>query len=293
MKKIFILGMGAQKAGTTWMHDYLDKYEETDFGFKKEYHVLDFNLKPFRKMGIKRFFSLENIKNHRQELIHVKRDKIDRDLTGNFLTTAMILHPDLYFSYFNSLLKNEVRISGDFTPEHAGLEKTILKQVKDTFENEGVEVLPIFLMRDPVERIKSNIAMTLAKNNKKITKDDEVSVIKNYQETARESIKSDYMSTIRNIKAVFGERSFISFYETIFSEKETKRLSALLELDYLKPNFNAFSNKSKRKKVNLSDEHKSVIVENYRDTYFSLYELYGESFINDIWESCRFLNNER
>ena len=108
-----------------------------------------------------------------------------------------------------------------------------------------------FLMRDPVERIKSNIAMTLnAKNNKKITKDDEVSVIKNYQETARESIKSDYMSTIKKHQSCFWRKELhFFFYETIFSEKETKRLSALLELDYLKPNFNAFSNKSKRKKL--------------------------------------------
>tara|TARA_B100000900_G_scaffold416051_1_gene448744 strand:- start:9985 stop:10857 length:873 start_codon:yes stop_codon:yes gene_type:complete len=289
MKKIFILGMGAQKAGTTWMHDYLDKYKETDFGFKKEYHVLDFKLKPFQKMGINRFFSLEDIKNYRKELINHKRDQIDHNLIGNFLTTAMILHPDLYFSYFNSLLKNEVRISGDFTPEHAGLEKATLKQVKDKFENEGIEVFPIFLMRDPVERIKSNIAMTLAKNSKKMTRDEEISVIKSYQETARESIKSDYMSTIRNIKAVFGERYFISFYETIFSEEETKRLSVLLGLDYIKPNFNTFSNKSRRKKTELSEEHMSVIVENYRNTYFNLYELYGESFINDIWKSCKFL----
>ena len=41
MKKIFILGVGAQKAGTTWLHRQLIKSANFNFGHRKEYHVFD------------------------------------------------------------------------------------------------------------------------------------------------------------------------------------------------------------------------------------------------------------
>lgn len=40
-KKIFLLGIGAQKAGTTWLHNQLVLNNNVDLGFAKEYHVLD------------------------------------------------------------------------------------------------------------------------------------------------------------------------------------------------------------------------------------------------------------
>ena len=42
-KPIFVLGVGAQKAGTTWLHEYLASLPEVDLGFMKEYHVFDQN----------------------------------------------------------------------------------------------------------------------------------------------------------------------------------------------------------------------------------------------------------
>ena len=41
MKKNFILGVGCQKGGTTWLHQQLNKSKNTDMGFLKEYHVFD------------------------------------------------------------------------------------------------------------------------------------------------------------------------------------------------------------------------------------------------------------
>ena len=41
MEKNFILGVGCQKGGTSWLHSQLDKSHHTDFGFLKEYHVFD------------------------------------------------------------------------------------------------------------------------------------------------------------------------------------------------------------------------------------------------------------
>ena len=41
MKKTFILGVGAQKAGTTWLHRQFKKNATFNLGHRKEYHVFD------------------------------------------------------------------------------------------------------------------------------------------------------------------------------------------------------------------------------------------------------------
>ena len=40
-QRTFLLGLGAQKAGTAWMHRYLESSPQCDPGFRKEYHVWD------------------------------------------------------------------------------------------------------------------------------------------------------------------------------------------------------------------------------------------------------------
>ena len=40
-QKTFLIGLGAQKAGTSWLWDYIDAASGTDMGPVKEYHVLD------------------------------------------------------------------------------------------------------------------------------------------------------------------------------------------------------------------------------------------------------------
>lgn len=37
-KKIFILGIGAQKAGTTWLYQYIKNSPKANLGQLKEYH---------------------------------------------------------------------------------------------------------------------------------------------------------------------------------------------------------------------------------------------------------------
>lgn len=42
MQKDFILGVGCQKGGTSWLRNQLNNHETCDFGFLKEYHVFDY-----------------------------------------------------------------------------------------------------------------------------------------------------------------------------------------------------------------------------------------------------------
>ena len=46
MKKTFLLGIGAQKAGTTWLYQYLSEHPNCDFTLGKEYHALNWFYAP-------------------------------------------------------------------------------------------------------------------------------------------------------------------------------------------------------------------------------------------------------
>lgn len=40
-KPIFLLGVGTQKSGTSWLYTQLQKSPETNMGLLKEYHIWD------------------------------------------------------------------------------------------------------------------------------------------------------------------------------------------------------------------------------------------------------------
>ncbi len=40
-QRTFVLGLSVSKTGTTWLHNYLNSFEQINMGFKKEYHVFD------------------------------------------------------------------------------------------------------------------------------------------------------------------------------------------------------------------------------------------------------------
>ena len=77
MEKQFILGVGCQKGGTTWIYDQLSKLEQVDFGFKKEYHVFDTlyieHEKKFRKQKTKRLVR------------NLKKDNLDTNCSTKIL----------------------------------------------------------------------------------------------------------------------------------------------------------------------------------------------------------------
>ena len=142
MDKIFILCLGSPKTGTTSLYNALGEIPGVDFGLIKEYHVLD-------ALYVKecRFFWGR----HTWDKCEAKRKlrfKMQSDL-------------DIYFEYFAGLLysRQAIGITGDFTPTHLLLTKSVIEEVVARFSLKGVKVKLLFLMRDPLEQYWSGIRM--------------------------------------------------------------------------------------------------------------------------------------
>jgi hypothetical protein len=175
------LVIGAQRAGTTWLHRVLSQHPGLWLPPVKELHYFDkldiertiLNPKERRRVGLKRLASLD------PWLIRFWfRARSD----------------DWYASLFSGA-KAKGLIAGEITPAYATLDETILWRIKRM--NDGIKL--IFVMRDPVERAWSAV-------NNAAKKGADASTVEKSIERAREwgtVARSAYADTIKRLEAVF------------------------------------------------------------------------------------------
>ena len=276
MEKQFILGVGCQKGGTTWIYDQLSKLEQVDFGFKKEYHVFDTlyieHEKKFRKQKTKRLVR------------NLKKGNLDTD---SLLDVMFLSDQKYYYNYFDELWNSSPNTTtvGDITPSYSGLDCTTLRSIRENLVSRGFAIKLIFLMRDPLERIWSACRMT-ARNNKsiKIISDNEM-VLKRYKKASMID-RTSYDKTIQNLESVFDQSEiFYCLYEQLFSLESLQSLSKFLNLPCHDFDLKSFSNVSKKSQE--IDESTAMLVTNfYRQTYLNLIDRFP---VKENWKSFKYL----
>ena len=138
INKKFILGLGNQKCGTSWLYSYLQQFNNFDEGFWKECRIWDaIDIKESKRFKISPF----DLKILKIGSVHYKRFRMQNSKS-------------YYFDYFNSLYKDKINITADITPSYAGLSVERLKKIKSQFELRKIEVKPIILIRDPLKELK-------------------------------------------------------------------------------------------------------------------------------------------
>ena len=209
----FLLGVGAQKAGTSWLHDQLHRRSDADFGFLKEYHVFD-------ALELERFASF--------------RPKRPTPLKWRTWRRArFIARPERYFDYFASRLKPpQIRLTGDITPSYAGLSAESYQRIQKAFAQRGVQTRAVFIMRDPVERFLSQQRMQLRKRGLLSPKHEIEHLNKaSLKLLKRDSPRNDYPATLDALKDGFAaSHVFIGLYETLFTADNHRALCRCLNI---------------------------------------------------------------
>ncbi len=222
----FLLGVGAQKAGTSWLHQQLQRRRDCNFGFLKEYHIHDALTVPSMAIFKKRKDLLPHLELGRQRFL---------------------ADPQRYYNYFASLLRRDhIQLTGDITPSYCSLSSSTLKTIQRAFNDRDIEIRPVFLMRDPVERILSSMRMNLRMTGM-LNAETEISTLKELvrKRPERISIRSDYVQTLASLHEAFGlNNCFIGFYETLFREDTYTHLCDFLGLNYQEPQWTQKVNQS-------------------------------------------------
>jgi len=300
MKKLFILGVGAQKAGTTWLHRQFNANQNIDLGFRKEYHVLDaINdvAQPEQKKSLYNRFRNKRIK---QILNLNSAGKLGKNLGGQrknldniALELAFIDNLNHYFDYFDYLyLKSpNVEAVGDITPNYAIVKPSILRITKKGLEKRGFTVKVIFLMRDPVERVWSLARMKKRNMNESKRKEfDEIKYISKTTTNNLADIKSSYQHTIKNLERIFDRRNiYYGFYEQLFSEQSHDEIQRFLGMPINKFETEEVFNASP-KTISIPPEVNKKLVERFKPTYLYMQQRFGDS-MKDIWDGYKLLGN--
>lgn len=271
--KVFLLGLGAQKGGTTWLANYLNRFDEASLGRAKEYHVWDgIDIPECRhwRPGLRAFLSEGRAR--------------QRGIFQAF--------PITYFRYFERLLANPgLRITGDITPSYSGLAEPRVRQIRDEFAARGIRCKALFMMRDPLERCWSAVRMDRRNRARRtgevIDPATEEAELRAYYPSNDAKLRTRYDLTLRTIKAVFDPAdTYVGLFETFATTEEVSRFSAFLGLE---PRFDSTGEKANvsPKGAPLSPDLEREIVMHFREVYDFCAARFPQ--VRELWRGYRIL----
>jgi hypothetical protein len=275
--KRFVLGVGAQKAGTSWLRYYLGEQKFSNFGFTKEYHVFDSLHIPhfarFRKRSeefVRGSLGAEELTKEQRKALYLHNFRVN---TGS------------YFDFFTAKLRMKyVHLTGDITPSYASLPGEVFVSIRREFERRGVTVAPIFLMRDPVYRLQSMVRMKLRDRSIVPTHDQEIALMRQFQGTDEDRLRSNYHETLANLEMAFRRKEiYVQTYEQLFTPATVWQLRYFLKLPLGAAPFQEERNVSRTSNALTQQEY-----DEFRARYSEVYEGVARMTSLDIGKVWRY-----
>ena len=280
MCKTFILSIGAQRTGSTWLHSQITKNKQLQMGLCKEHHIFDVLFSPY-------FAKYE--RELREYVVDARTDAPLYQRKKTLL--SFIDDPQKYFNYFDHLYRKSrvIKAVGDMTPSYSMLDAEAFEFIRDGLEEKGFKVKVVFIMRDPVERIWSmqhkaaDIKAKIAANNLNVVG------LKAFEHPGA-SMRTRYDRTITELEKVFPEKDiFYGCYEDFFNTATYMKLGEFLNIELKQPDFRFVRNQSLLK--NDIDPILAAEAANlYADTYSFISSRFGVK-IEQLWQGFRFLKN--
>lgn len=288
-QKTFLLGMGAQKAGTSWLHWYLHQHPQCDFGPIKEYNVFDGIYMPECRGSDRRRYNVV------AKMAGVIKAKVWRALGKKALFDKLLSFQEdeeNYYTFFQSILsaKGNVCVTGDISPEYSGLPRIALENIQSGFSRKGIKVKVVFLMRDPIERCWSAVRMYKRHKTDQIDQAcDEVDALRKYFGSEQANFRTRYDKTMKEIEAVFDEKDIkYVFYEELFTTKTIQEVCDFLAIEFEIPELEKRINVSV-KTMKLPESLARDIANFYEIVYRQLSLKFGVEKMQRLWKGYKYI----
>jgi len=283
--KTFLLGAGAQKAGTTWLYRYLQASPQFAHGYRKEYHVFDSRDLPSEAWM-------------RDRILKLAEDSVAAARRGE-PADAEVLHrasmyadPAFYFDYFAGLLRRspDIRLAADLTPGYALLSVERLRELRSGFEDRRVRPVAIMLLRDPVDRIWSQVRMQHQRQPEKFEVSAEETLQQRYADP-QYARRNDYHRTIEALDASFGPGGQVhyAFYERLFERSEVEAICDFVGIDVHTADFAKRHNESTGSPDSLAEGTIRAVATHYREVYAAVAERFPQVDLGAVWPNSRLL----
>ena len=224
MKKIDFIGIGAQKAGTTWLYLRLKELPDFSFPYVRDIHYFDKSTEYFSAKTLseeKVFKRLKNVQWLRNSLTKVFKNL----LIGN-INKAKWLMKWYYMNYtdkwYLSLFSGIDKLTGEFTPSYSFLKVKDIRRIYNIVPNTKI----ILILRNPIERAwsqfrfkfksKKNEFHYKPKLKKRYNHSNSLEEIIKFIDSEKQEIRSNYIKTLKNYASIFPKSQIlIGFYDAI------------------------------------------------------------------------------
>jgi len=230
-RKLLVIGIGAQKTGSSWLSHFLKSHQDVYSSSIKEMHYFQYYKlggtwpNSYFQRRLQQLHLCEELSSFQQRQIHdlVERVKMDGSVSA-------------YKKFYERRISNE-SVYCDFTPAYSMLPVTELIRIRENFDR----VKLVFVMRNPAERFWSQMRFS-----ERALTEENVDDLLGLCISNPEYIKrSDYKSTLDRTFSVFNKEDvFVEFYENLFSETAIERLCNFIGISFTAPDLKKRRNKA-------------------------------------------------
>ncbi|MCA0045257.1 sulfotransferase family protein [Celeribacter litoreus] len=224
----YCFGIGAQKAGTTWLASYLRKHPDVHVPAVKELHYFDAHFDP----KVRRAYNLRTAK-----LSEVKSAGEAERLQA---LLDMIDAPGEDHAVYRRLMttgRGNAKIVADITPSYALLSEDNLAQINRDFPNSKF----IYIMRDPIDRTRSQLKMLYKKRPAEQSEQSYVDFVDGFVNgDAHQGIvaRTRYAQVLKKFEAAIPEEQrLVLFYEELFSDEGVGKICDFLGIPFMRGDY--------------------------------------------------------
>jgi hypothetical protein len=207
------IGIGAQKAGTTWLFEQLDRHPEVWMAPIKEMHYFDRSLKyasPSRMATdapLARLFGRgAHNREFRTKLFNQVGKNLRRPSWKRLRWDARYFFGTCSDEWYASLFRDGAgKVTGEITPSYAILDRVEVAHIRDLKPDLKI----LFLIRNPIERAWSFVRFNRVHG-------ESIDFLKAYLDEPRMTIRNDYLATLDAWGEFFPpEQFFTGFYDDV------------------------------------------------------------------------------
>jgi hypothetical protein len=270
------IGIGAQKAGTTWLDRNLRVHPQVWMPRIKEIHYFDRKINDPRG-AIRRFLGRHSLDQQWRRQVaycvksHLIRNFSFEDLLWDFKYYMRSPNDQWYASIFEP---GKGRATGEITPAYSTLGKDKVAHVYEMMPRTKI----IFMMRNPIERAWSQTVMSFDKEEKGSAKSVSEKRLLRRLERNSSALLTDYRKALKNWSSFYPEEQiFVGFLEDVhfYPNRLLRHLYVFLDTDP------SFEPPTARKRIHSRSENKmptslaTRLARTYYDELVQLSERFG------------------
>lgn len=228
----FLVGVGATKAGTSWLYDQLSRHPDCHLRSIKELHffdLLDGSVSRQQVPGLMRRVADLSAALPAQRGWRLRRTLGQLSDAADWLRVVTARSPSLadYRAYLTRDIGDR-RLAADITPSYALLPETGFRAM--TGLGQGLRVL--YLLRDPVARLWSNVRMSAARRDtgQDFERQAALTMARALDRIeSGDAERSDYAGTISRLRAAIpGPQLTVMFQDDLLARPGLDRLCTWL-----------------------------------------------------------------